>query len=342
MLSTVVLLIFFFTTTYSENFGDDIYPCNIRTDYTPTVWAPTGTYIPPTTTATPTEPSAEPGSLLLLGGSGPHQGNVAVGNWKGYGAIRSCDENRENGGDYGWCKYGSDFVWSCAEAEVVCRQLGYPGAESYSVNHKYGFDELLHTFVWENVLCRGDEERLIDCAHEGASDSIYGDGRIAGVSCLIDSPSTIPPSTTSTPNPSDCPEGWLNAGHIGCYLLPPYLKVSSFYEAEMICEDMGGIVVEPRTEVEQELITSLLAGLEPEDGTGNWWIGLTDAGHEGIWVWVHDFTPVEDPFWASAPDSSSGNHADCAVMSADDGYLWKDVECWGGQPEGEWGVICQR
>ena len=95
----------------------DVYPCNIHTDYTPTVWAPTGTYTPPTwgpsTTSVP--PS---GDIVLVGGKGPHEGNVMI-NYNGvYGAILSCEEIHWSGPNYGWCKYGSEYVWSCAEAEV--------------------------------------------------------------------------------------------------------------------------------------------------------------------------------------------------------------------------------
>merc|ERR1719209_423973 len=95
-----------FPTIAGGQFGDDIYPCNVHTDYTPTVWAPTGTYTPPTVTSTWVSPGSEDGSLVLRGGQGPHQGNVIVRDSDGSdGPIRSCDENRENGGNYGWCKY---------------------------------------------------------------------------------------------------------------------------------------------------------------------------------------------------------------------------------------------
>ena len=70
-----------------------------------------------------------------------------------YGTILRC-ENIHYGG---WCEYGADFVWSCAEANVVCRQLGYTMAETYSVNHKYGMYTYEEMFVWENVLYSGHE-----------------------------------------------------------------------------------------------------------------------------------------------------------------------------------------
>ena len=333
------------TSTLGDEIGDDIYPCNVHTDYTPTVWAPTGTYTS-VTFMPPPSPGPDDGSLVLFGGKGPHQGNVLVRDQDGsYGQIRSCDDSYSDSFNPGWCKYGSDFVWSCSEAEVVCRQLGYTGAESFSVNHKYGI--AYERFKWKNVLCRGDEERLIDCEYEEDSAFSSQDGRIAGVSCLEGSePTTIATTATTetteitTHDPTNCPEGWLNADHLGCFLLVPNITVSNWYEAELVCEDLGGFVVEPRTVERQELVASLLAMLPEVAGERDWWIGLTDTGHEGSWVWVHDFALATEQFWASAPDSGPGNDADCALMSREDGYLWRDVECWGG--EGQRGVLCQR
>lgn len=150
---------------------------------------------------------------------------------------------------------------------------------------------------------------------------------------------TTPITETTTFDPPTCPEGWLNADHLGCFLLVSNMTVSSWYEAELVCEDLGGYVVEPRTAEVQELIASLLAMLPEVAGGIDWWIGLTDTGHEGSWVWVHDFALATDQFWASAPDSSLGNDADCALMSRKDGYLWRDAECWEG--EGQSGIFCQ-
>ena len=92
---------------------EDIYPCNTHTtDYTPTVYAPTGFYPTPTTTG-PTTTPGEYYDIVLIGGEGPHQGNVMVNYGGDFGAILSCEEN------YEWCDHGSQYVWSCAEAEVM-------------------------------------------------------------------------------------------------------------------------------------------------------------------------------------------------------------------------------
>ena len=92
--------------------ADDIYPCDITTDFPPTVFAPTDHWGTPTAVPTVT-PSDE--DLVLVGGAGPHQGNVMVnGPGEYYGAILSCSDT------YDFCWAGRFGSWSCSEAEVSC------------------------------------------------------------------------------------------------------------------------------------------------------------------------------------------------------------------------------
>jgi len=324
---------------------DDVYPCNIHTDMPPTPFAPTDHWGTPTAVPTVT-PSDE--DLVLVGGAGPHQGNVMVNSPDGgYGAILSCSD------DYAYCSAGQG-TWSCSEAEVVCHQLGYAGAESYSVGNKYGMygDDYYRQFTMKNVICEGDESRLLDCYNEWHHGLASWDGRIAGVSCLevpLSSTTTWEPetsspsySTTSTSAPSFCPSGWLNAGHLGCFLLQGNFTVNSWYEANLVCEDFGGFLMEPKSSQIQNLVSSLLLMLPGISGELDWWIGLSDTGHEGHWLWVHEAEFAEEQFWATPPDSTEGNHADCALLSRDYDYMWKDAECWGSEKEQPRGALCQR
>ena len=84
---------------------------------------------------------------------------------------------------------------------MVCHQLGYSGAESYSVDNNYGDNDLTgyERYRLKNVLCRGDEASLFDCSFEEHSGFVSYDNRIAGVSC-IDEP--LPSTTTSEPETS--------------------------------------------------------------------------------------------------------------------------------------------
>ena len=89
--------------------ADDIYPCDITTAFPPTVFAPTDHWGTPTPVPTPWSPDED---LVLVGGAGPHQGNVMVNGPAGYGAILSCSNS------YDICDFMIPGTWSCSEAEV--------------------------------------------------------------------------------------------------------------------------------------------------------------------------------------------------------------------------------
>ena len=59
---------------------------------------------------------------------------------------------------------------------------------------------------------------------------------------------------------------------------------------------VGGFLAEMKTTSQLELLSGL-AGMEEQfTGIQNWWIGLSDLGHEGTWVWVHSFQVKQPVF----------------------------------------------
>ena len=61
-----------------------------------------------------------------------------------------------------------------------------------------------------------------------------------------------------------------------------------------MCRQIGGYLVEVRTPSQLSLLSGL-AGMEEEFyGIQNWWIGLSDLGHEGTWVWMHSYQVTEE------------------------------------------------
>lgn len=66
----------------------------------------------------------------------------------------------------------------------------------------------------------------------------------------------------------------------------------------------------------------------------DYWVGATDEGHEGVWLWV-DGSVVEmgTPFWAigchdnQLPDG--GTYENCAVLSKAYSLYFDDVSCDG-------------
>ena len=87
--------------------------------------------------------------IRLVGGPNARSGRVEVQIDGVWGTV--CDD--------GWnlALDGEDRVWR--NADVACRQLGYPGAEDVDLDVDRGEDP-----IWlDDVICEGDERRLADC-----------------------------------------------------------------------------------------------------------------------------------------------------------------------------------
>ncbi|XP_071481646.1 neurotrypsin-like [Diadema antillarum] len=58
-----------------------------------------------------------------------------------------------------------DDEWGFREAWVICRMLGYPGADSAVKNAEFGPGT--GTILLDEVMCEGSEIDILECAHDG-------------------------------------------------------------------------------------------------------------------------------------------------------------------------------
>ena len=105
------------------------------------------------------------GDVRLVGGDGPHEGRVEV-----------FDEFPA--GDRVWGTVCDDG-WGQVDADVVCRQLGYPGA--VSARSSAAFGRGMGPIWVDDAGCTGDEEQLLDCPRAAAHNC--GHNEDAGVVC---------------------------------------------------------------------------------------------------------------------------------------------------------------
>ena len=118
--------------------------------------------------------------ICLKGGNSCNEGNVYIR----YQPV--CDDD-----------------WDIQDADVVCRQLNYPGAKNFT-NQENSFEKKTFyiegdNFVMDDVQCKGNEARLQECKHSSSHDCDLTEA--AGVICHPRNEST---STRSNESPYSC------------------------------------------------------------------------------------------------------------------------------------------
>lgn len=106
---------------------------------------------------------------VRLGGSNsPHEGRVEVYHQGQWGTI--CDDH-----------------WGFREATVVCRMLNYSAAVHAVRYAYYGAGNSSFPIWMDNVKCRGDEQTIAACRHNGWNTNDCNHYEDAGVVCLNNS-----------------------------------------------------------------------------------------------------------------------------------------------------------
>ena len=78
-------------------------------------------------------------------------------------------------------EYICDEGWNIADAHVICRMLGFPGALDAIVRSEYGEPQATYTSL-SNVQCNGTENSIFDCLYQPKP--YCSKSRSAGVQCL--------------------------------------------------------------------------------------------------------------------------------------------------------------
>lgn len=107
----------------------------------------------------------ETGEVRLVGGTTILEGRVEVCINETWGTV--CDQ-----------------MWSSRDANVACRQLGFQPTNATPI-FDAGFGAGSGRIFLSNLICSGNEGRLVDCSHPaiGVSDGCNGHNDDAGLRC---------------------------------------------------------------------------------------------------------------------------------------------------------------
>merc|ERR1712126_126252 len=117
---------------------------------------------------------------------------------------------------------------------------------------------------------------------------------------------------------SACEYPWVQIGpNSKCYLVT-HEKVT-WYEGDMLCKQSGGMLAEPRSAAETELIDQFCLS------DGYYWIGLTDLVEEGTFLWDSDYSVPDYTNWNPGHPSGRG---DCVYKEGGSRHLeWMNKDC---------------
>merc|ERR1719342_1889091 len=119
----------------------------------------------------------------------------------------------------------------------------------------------------------------------------------------------------------ECPKDWVDATFFGLGCLFTNHTSSgamSWQDAYIYCYnlDSRARLLEIYNEDDMIYITALL-GRESQNSF--FWLGGTDIGHEGTWIWESSVEPVDDFVWyGNEPDN--GISANCMIWYRYNGY----------------------
>ncbi|CAH0555311.1 unnamed protein product [Brassicogethes aeneus] len=106
----------------------------------------------------------EEGAIKLVGGRGEFEGNVEILHNGTWGAI--CDDE-----------------WDTAEAQIICKQLGYDnGIAEPTVNSYFG--PAKRRYWMDNIYCSGTEHEIHSCRFDGWGENDCSKTEAAGVICV--------------------------------------------------------------------------------------------------------------------------------------------------------------
>merc|ERR1712215_257475 len=124
-----------------------------------------------------------------------------------------------------------------------------------------------------------------------------------------------------------CPFNWVDGSTVdmGCIYLNNRFAFN-WEEAYGYCNNEDSSLIEIRTEEQMIFLTDRLYELEQYYDKTSWWIGASDLGREGRWIWMDSLSPVESFVWHKAYPNG-GVTENCLYLNSGGKYEGYDNPC---------------
>lgn len=110
--------------------------------------------------------------------------------------------------------------------------------------------------------------------------------------------------------------------HIGDHDYALCAHPMSFWEAEQFCHSMGSTLAK----IDSKQVLDQLSTSARKQRKAEWWVGLSDQGHEGRYVWPDQSRPVRGLWARGEPDNyACGQH--CAALRSGRRRGLRDMHC---------------
>ena len=98
-------------------------------------------------------------------------------------------------------------------------------------------------------------------------------------------------------------------------------------EADQYCQGVeNATLLEIHTQEQLDFFKMERFVIEGMDERRSWWLGGTDRGREGDWIWMKSLRPVPDfVWWQTQPNG--GLSENCMYTTVDAGISFWDIAC---------------
>nr|ANG56318.1 C-type lectin [Meretrix meretrix] len=123
---------------------------------------------------------------------------------------------------------------------------------------------------------------------------------------------------------SACPTGWKH--HAGkCYKFSTGKQ--NWVDARSMCKFHNSDLIEIETDTEQHWVRQQALKFNHTDLDDGFWIGGTDWGNEGTWIWEPSQTPISYIVWGQGQPNNRNNSENCLASMKYFDYIWSDEFC---------------